>query len=174
MADMRPEPASAPEALEQAIARFAPSVRKFVARRLRASADVDDVTQEVLTRMLRRAQNGPVENVEGYIFQVAANLLAERGRINSRRGAAHAVELDPRLLGEGEEPSPERILQSKQAFEALLEALQELPERTRTMFILNRFEDMSGVEIAKALGVSVSAVEKGIMRAIAHLKSRMP
>jgi DNA-directed RNA polymerase specialized sigma24 family protein len=33
---------------------------------------------------------------------------------------------------------------------------------------------MTGVEIAKALGVSVSTVEKAIMRAIAHLKSRMP
>lgn len=172
MSETRREPKG--ESLEEAIARYHPSVRRFVARRLRSPADVDDVTQEVLARMLRRAQSGPVENVEGYIFQVAAHLLAERGRMNTRRGAAQAVELDPQLLGQGEEPTPERILQGKQAFERALEALQELPERTRTVFMLNRFEDMTGVEIAKALGVSVSTVEKAIMRAIAHLKSRMP
>ena len=55
----------------------------------------------------------------------------------------------------------------------MVEALQELPERARTIFVLNRFEELSAAEIARRLGVSVSTVEKDMMRAIAHLKARL-
>lgn len=42
-------------------------------------------------------------------------------------------------------------------------ALLELPERTRVVFALNRYEEFTYQEIAMRLGVSVSAVEKHMM-----------
>jgi len=48
-----------------------------------------------------------------------------------------------------------------------------LPERTRDIFILFRVEKMRQAEIAKRLGVSVSAVEKHVIRAAAHLARRL-
>ena len=72
-----------------------------------------------------------------------------------------------------EDFSPERILLGREAYARMVEALQELPERARTIFVLNRFEELSAGEIARRLGVSVSTVEKDMMRAIAHLKARL-
>ena len=51
-------------------------------------------------------------------------------------------------------------------------ALHELPERTRVVFTLHRFEEMSYAQIARRLQVSVSAIEKHMIKALAHLARR--
>ena len=51
-------------------------------------------------------------------------------------------------------------------------ALHELPERTRVVFALHRFEEMSYAQIARRLQVSVSAIEKHMIKALAHLARR--
>jgi RNA polymerase sigma factor (sigma-70 family) len=51
--------------------------------------------------------------------------------------------------------------------------LRELPDRTRTIFILARLEDMKHSEIAQRLGISVSAVEKQLTKGLAYLALRM-
>ena len=151
--------------------RYGQAVRRFFSRRLRDGADVEDLTQEVFARLLKRAELGEIANIEGYLFHTAANLLRERARKAARRpgDCFDGAEID----GAVEEFSPERILLGREAYARMVEALQELPERTRTIFVLNRFEELSAAEIARRLGVSVSTVEKDMMRAIAHLKARL-
>jgi len=51
--------------------------------------------------------------------------------------------------------------------------LLELPERTRVVFVLRRLENLSYSEIGLRLGLSVSAVEKHMLRAVRHLATRM-
>ena len=51
----------------------------------------------------------------------------------------------------------------------LLAAMEDLPARTREAFVLHRFEEMQYAAIAGHMGISVSAVEKHIMRAIRRL-----
>jgi RNA polymerase sigma-70 factor (ECF subfamily) len=155
------------------VGAYTAPLRRYLARHVRPRSDLDDVVQEVFARLLRRSGEGGIHNVEGYIFQIAANLLRERGRQRANRNTAPAIELEPSLLGQGEEHSPERILLAKEAGRRLVDALNELPDRTRGVFILNRFEGMAGPEIAERLGISVSGVEKHMMRALAHLKARV-
>ncbi|MDI1296884.1 MAG: sigma-70 family RNA polymerase sigma factor, partial [bacterium] len=64
---------------------------------------------------------------------------------------------------------PDRILAGREALKTALAALERLPERTRTIFVLRRLEGMRYLEIARRLGLSVSAVEKHMVRAVAHL-----
>jgi RNA polymerase sigma factor (sigma-70 family) len=159
------------ERLNAMLVRYWPAIRGFVARRIRSASEVEDVTHEVIARVLKRAESGPIENVEGYLFQAASNLLRERGRQDAMRNSANVIEIQPELLGGEDVQTPERIVLGRDAYRRLTAALNALPERTRTVFILNRFEDMSGTEIAKRLGLSVSAVEKHMMRALAHLRA---
>lgn len=166
---------SAEQQDRQAIAalslRYGQAVRRFFSRRLRDGADVEDLTQEVFARLLKRAEVGEIANIEGYLFHTAANLLRERARKVSRRpgDSFDGAQIEASI----EEFSPERILLGREAYARMVEALQELPERARTIFVLNRFEELSAAEIARRLGVSVSTVEKDMMRAIAHLKARL-
>jgi RNA polymerase sigma-70 factor (ECF subfamily) len=149
---------------------FEPGVRRYFGRRIRDAAAVEDLTQEVFLRLLRRSSLQEIDNATGYIFQVAANLLNEHLRSGMRRIPAASGRSSKEVAEPSEERSPERIFLAREEQERMVVALRELSERTRTILILNRFEELSGTEIAQRLGVSVSLVEKEMMRAIAHLR----
>lgn len=161
------------QAIAELSLRYGQAVRRFFSRRLRDGADVEDLTQEVFARLLKRAELGEIANIEGYLFHTAANLLRERARKAARRPGDAPAFSDEEFAPDHEDFTPERILLGREAYARMVEALQELPERARTIFVLNRFEELSAAEIARRLGVSVSTVEKDMMRAIAHLKARL-
>jgi RNA polymerase sigma-70 factor (ECF subfamily) len=117
-----------------------------------------------------------------YIFQVAANLLRDRARQRVWRHAEGHTSLDAPadILAQGlgghpalvEDREPERVLLAQQSLARALHALEELSERTRHIYILHRLEKMRHKEIAALLGLSVSAVEKHVIRAVTHLAQR--
>ena len=167
MAERRP--ADAP--VEALVARYAGPLRKFFRARVSEPQDADDLVQEVFVRLSERADTLQIENPEAYLFQTAANLLRDRARRAATRAAA-SHELTEQTKVSYEELSPERVLLGKRRVEELIRALMELPERTRTIFMLHRFEDRKYSEIARQLGISTSSVEKHMMDAIRHLKVR--
>ena len=69
--------------------------------------------------------------------------------------------------------SPERILQAKQEASVAVEALKELSPRTRAAFVLIRFEGLSYKAAATRLGISVSAVEKHVTKALRVVSTRL-
>jgi RNA polymerase sigma-70 factor (ECF subfamily) len=156
--------------LAELLVRYRPILARFFQRRIRPESDVDDLIQEVFARLARRGDLAQIGQVEGYIFQVAANLVRERAHKLNRRDLSQ--EGFAAQAGE-EDFSPERILLGEEAIKQVFQALYELPERTRHAFLLHRFEDVKHAEIARRLGVAVSTVEKDIMRAMAHLLKRV-
>jgi len=150
----------------------APLARYFGAR-ARPGMDVEDMVQEVFLRLARRVGDAPVEAVEGYVFAIAASVLTDTYRRAGRRLPAVHGDADlTNTLALAEDRSPERVLLGQEELAAVERALRELPERTRFAFVLSRYEELSYQEIARRLGVSVSAVEKHMMRALAHLARR--
>lgn len=166
-----PDRAREPERLlEQLAQRYRYPLIAFFARRVRSSAEAEDLTQEVFLRMVRRLGEGGVDNVEAFLFRTAVNLLRDR----SRRGktlASREVDFAQRL-GDVDDLSPERLFDSRQSLSQVVAVLAELDERTRDAFILHRLEGMKHAQIAEVLGVSVSSVEKYIVKALALLVKR--
>ena len=71
------------------------------------------------------------------------------------------------LLSEAlvEDREPERVLLSQESLAEVLNALDELGERTRDIFMMYRLERMKHRDIAALYGITVSAVEKHIAKA---------
>lgn len=139
----------------------------FFLRRLRSHSEAEDLTQEVFAR-LAAGGTEQLRSADAFIFQVAANLLRDRSRREKVRfdysAGIRALE------GTGVELiDPSRILAGRRSLAAMAAKLKELPERTRTMFILYRVENMDKRAIAEAFGCSVSTVEKSVGKALAHL-----
>lgn len=146
------------------IARLLPTVRRYLTRRV-ASTEVDDLVQDVAIRLHSRRTTDAIANPAAYLFQVAHSVVTDHARRNQvRHRSAHLT------LEEDHHPvevcSPERVLQGKEDLARLVAAIGELPDRTKQAFVLHRFEEMSYAAIAGHLGISVSAVEKHIMKAI--------
>ena len=147
-----------------------PAVRAFLTRRV-AVDEVDDMVQDVALRLQVCGRDDQIENGRAYLFQVARSVIMDR----RRRDASH-LRARHEPLAEIHHPSddlsPARVLEGKQRLAQVLTALDELPPRTRQAFALHRFERMSYSAIAAHMGVSVSAIEKHIMKAIRHLVTR--
>ena len=138
----------------------------FFRRRVRNPVDAEDLTQETLLRLLRTEQSG--EQPDAYVFQVAQNLLIDRARRNRVRDlhrqsvqADRSAALDP--------IDPSRIAEGRSEIAAFMAALERLPERTRTIFILYRIENMSQDAIGQSVGISASAVKQHVAKAMAIL-----
>jgi RNA polymerase sigma-70 factor (ECF subfamily) len=61
----------------------------------------------------------------------------------------------------------------REALDVIVAAISDLPTRTRDVFVLHRFEEMTCNTIAAEFGMSVSAVEKHIMKALRFLHARL-
>lgn len=150
--------------------RYRQPLTAYFQRRVRSRNEAEDLTQEVFLRLVRRLDVEAIDNPEAFVFQSAVNLLRDR----SRRGKtlqSHLAELT-HYQPDIEELSPERVFDSRQSLTLVMSVLEELDERTRDAFILHRLEGMKHAQIAELMGVSVSSVEKYIIRALALLAKR--
>lgn len=142
--------------------QYGPALRRYFARRANP-VDVDDLVQEVFLMMQSRGAASEIENVQGYLFRTAANVLGQRRR-RATWAWGRQEEIDD-AIGPTDELSPERILIGKEAFDALLEALEDLPPRSALAFMLFRVERLPQEDIARRMGISARAVRALVNRA---------
>jgi RNA polymerase sigma factor (sigma-70 family) len=150
--------------------RFRPALMAFFLRRVRNYPEAEDLTQEVLLRVTQKSETLDSSRPDAYVFQIAANLLRDRNRRNNVRDAyLGGVLADAARV---EERDPDRVLSGKQSLATVAEALRQMPERTRTIFILFRLESLKQREIADMLGVSIRTIEQHVVRASLLLREK--
>lgn len=148
--------------------RYRAPLYAYFLRRTRNSADAEDLMHDVFVRLSRLDPKTDVHNAEAFVFQTAVNLLRDRARrahTKTAAGEVAALEFEPA----SGDPGPERVLQAKVELAKVMAALGALSEKTRAIFVLRRLEQMKCDEIAELYGISVSAVEQHITKALAHL-----
>lgn len=158
---------SAPR-LAQLNERYAGILLRYFSRRGARRDVAEDLVQDVFVRLASRSATTQIENVEAYLMQTASSVWKDHGRrMRSRSEGAHIEFEDPRHGSEG--LSPERVYEGRETVGEVLAALNALNSRTRQVFFLRRFEGMSQKDVARRLAISVSLVEKEMMKAIAHI-----
>lgn len=151
-------------------AAYRPALILYFRRKTRDQNEIEDLVQDVFLRIAARRSIVGIENVGGYVFQTAASVLADRHRRRTVRHADAHVEFDTERHSNTDFDAA-RILESRQSLQMVVAALQTLPERTRDIFVLRRLEGQAYRDIASKFGISVSAVEKHMVRAVQHLVS---
>lgn len=76
------------------------------------------------------------------------------------------------LLSETEYHSNDHLVEAELAVN-IQKAIDELPEKCREVFMLQRFESLKYQEIADRLGISVKTVEAQMSKALQHLRERL-
>ena len=155
--------------------RFRLPLIAYFRRRVSSGSEAEDLTQDVFERVLKVLNHTPVANAEALIFRIAVNLLRDR----ARRQVTHGSEqpLTPETIAAFADAltvdlSPERVVLGETTLADVVAALQELGERTRAIFYLYRLENLKIREIAAIYGISASAVEKHVSKALLHLTRR--
>ena len=155
---------------EELIDRHRAPLLRYFSRKLPDTnrEDLEDLVQDVFVRMARMEDIMRLENPQAFVFKVAGNILKDRQRREIVRASATRSLSDT----QAELRSPERVLLAQQQLEEVRALIDSLPQKVRDAFLLSRLEGLSYNDIAEVLNVSVSSVEKYIMRALKVLASR--
>jgi RNA polymerase sigma factor (sigma-70 family) len=151
---------------------------RFFTLRLRSPAAAEDLVQDIYLRIAAIGRDVEVRNAAAYLYRLGSNLMLDRIR-GERRAAArdHDWREDHRTVRGGEEvaeePAADDAVAARQRLAAIVAILGELPAQTQRVFRMHKFEGLSHAEVAAALGISKSAVEKHCMAVLKRLAERL-
>jgi len=145
---------------------------KYLASKLRCRHKAADVAQEVYLRIFSLENPEEIRHPRAFIYKMASNLAVDsirrqKARLNPGCGTS-AIEQIP-----SPDSSPESIVDARQRLKILRKAIEELPPKRRTVFLLHKFKGFSHAEIAARFGISKNMVEKHIIKAMAYCRKRM-
>ena len=143
--------------------RYSQDVYRFA---LYLSADpslAEEITQETFVRAWVTPGEVRGGTVKTYLLTIARNLYRAERKRSARHVALDSTLPDPR-------PDPEAVAWGRLELEAVLEALQGLPETDRAALLMHAQDDLPYAAIASALGLSTAAVKVRIHRARIKLR----
>lgn len=157
--------------LNKLLATFVNLRPRLVSRaqsRLGSRALAEELVQDTWLRLEGARLDRPVENPAGFIAQVANHAICDHFRKEGRRSEINA-EIRHLLTEDMDELSAERRLIDRQNLRHARAALEELPEKTRRIFLMNRIQNIPHRRIAAHYDMSEEAVHYHIRRALDHL-----
>jgi RNA polymerase sigma-70 factor (ECF subfamily) len=148
------------------VERHLPRAFGLARRMLRDAAEAEDVAQEAMLRLWRQAArwHGGA-TIGGWLYQVTHNLAIDRIR---RRRPTVDPDDAPEIADPGADPE-ERAARLETAA-AVERAIEALPERQRTAITMVHMMEMTNIDAAASMGVSVEALESLLARGRRSLK----
>lgn len=145
---------------------------RILTRRAGGREEARDLVQEAFLRLTRAAESQVLINPEFYLKRITRNLLRDRAKSVSGAAERTHVALEPEVHA-ANDGDPHGILEARQTLARYEAAVMRLKPRTREIYLLHRLDGLSYDQIATELDLSVSAVEKQMMKAIAHIDRAM-
>lgn len=142
---------------------------RFAMRLVGSRDNGEDVVQEAYLRIA--ARGGVLEHPRSYFFTVTRNAAVDF-TLREKREWALRVDMDAVPETALADPYPS-LLERRRTVARLAVLLNELPDACRMAFVLNKLEGYTHAEIAARMGISVSMVEKHMMRALIHCRDLM-
>lgn len=152
--------------------RYHRELLNFLTQQVKDRHTAEDLAQESCLRVLAAQSAGQaVLDMRALLYRIARNLAVDQHR---RAEVRQHDDLD--TLAEHQLPraplqlQPEEQLASQQVIRAYVATIEALPPRCREAFVLQVFDECSHAQIAQQMGISVSMVEKHIVRAMVACK----
>lgn len=141
-------------------------------RRGQTPDEADDLIQEAFLRFEQYAAQNEVREPEGFLVRTVVNLSIDADR-SRRRSRIASVPPEDLAHFPDRTPGPAEVLHAGDRLKKLSAGIGELQPRTRRILLAHRLDGVSYAEIAKSEGITVSAVEKQIAKAILLLTKWM-
>jgi RNA polymerase sigma factor (sigma-70 family) len=167
--------------ISEAVVREQGRLRNFVRKYVSDQSDVEDILQDVFYEFVAAFRMlSPVEHATAWLFRVARNRIIDRFRGKTRdvlRNAPDALPGEGTLDLDELLPSPDAGPEAAYVRSVLLEeiddALLELPEEQREVFVGHELLGYSFQEMAEETGVSVNTLLSRKRYAVLHLRRRL-
>jgi RNA polymerase sigma factor (sigma-70 family) len=167
--------------ISEAIDRDKTRLRNFIRRRVADPSDAEDILQEVFYELVETYRlMKPIEQVGAWLFRVARNRITDLFRKRKPEASTN----DPVAEEEGEFLTWEDLLPSRDAgpeaayartvlLAELEDALEDLPDEQREVFLAHEIEGRSFKDLAAETGLSVNTLLSRKHYAVIHLRGRL-
>lgn len=166
--------------LSEAVARDQPRLRSFIRRYVSDNGEAEDILQDVFYELLQAYRMmKPVEHVTGWLFRVARNRIVDlfrRNRPDSLSNPIESEEKDSLALEDllpSSDDGPEAAYARTVLLEALEDALDELPEEQRSVFIAHEITGTSFKQLSDETGISINTLLSRKRYAVLYLRRRL-
>jgi RNA polymerase sigma-70 factor (family 1) len=139
-------------------------------RKLRDEDVAADIAQELFLRLWQKRRTLLISNPNAYLTTSLKHLIIDhvRTQLQGEQYASHFIHTaSPDTLGTAQ------TVEFSELTESLNLALQQLPDKTREVFILNRFEQLTIREIAIRLDLSEKTIEYHLSRSLTFLRAHL-
>jgi RNA polymerase sigma-70 factor (ECF subfamily) len=172
------------EAFEALVNRYERAVYNLARRIVEDPTDAEDVTQETFLNVLENLERFREEaSFRTWLFRIATHaafkVLRERSRkptvsLEAMLEASEDEEQVPRpeFIADWRD-DPQRLLEQQETRRILEEALHQLDEKYRLVFLLRDVEGLSVRETAEVLGLTESNVKVRLLRARLQLRESL-
>ena len=166
--------------ISEAVEREQPRLRNFIRRRVADDSDVEDILQEVFYELVEAYRGThPVELASAWFYRVARNRIIDLFRkkkpeslnetISGEEGEdLHFEDLLPSL-----DAGPDAVYARTVLLEQLDDALDELPDEQREVFIAHEIEGRSFKDLAEETGLSINTLLSRKRYAVLYLRERL-
>ncbi len=145
-------------------------LKRFLARFFSDSQDIEDVAQEAYLRAYVAEQQKEIEQPKAYLFRIARNLALTQLTQKSKKITDYLEESGASVVIEYGAAADSEV-EAEEALGLYCEAVAALPEKCRQVFLLRKVHGLAHKEIAKRMSLSVSSVEKYLLRGILECKA---
>jgi RNA polymerase sigma-70 factor (ECF subfamily) len=155
------------EAFEHLFSRHTRAMINFAYRFVRNREIAEELAQEIFLRVYQGAGRYEAQaKFTTWLYRVATNVC-----LNEVRKAQFKA--DRRSPEEEAGSIPDMSLEKQAMSRAIKRALGQLPENQRVAFILNKYQELSYVEVAGIMAISAKAVKSLIHRAKEALAEKL-
>jgi RNA polymerase sigma factor (sigma-70 family) len=160
-------------------------LRNFIRKRVADEADAEDILQEVFYEFVQTYRlMKPIEQAGAWLFRVARNRIIDRFRKRRHDPLEETLQTVQHLNEEGERLALDDFLPSPDAgpdaiyvrtllIDALEDAIGELPEEQRAVFIAHEIEGRTFNELAEETGTNINTLLARKRYAVRQLRSRL-
>ena len=152
--------------------RWRKPIRQWLSHRSSVpTADLDDLAQEVFLRLLRYSDDVAIDNPQGYLFRIAANVAnewQERSRLRRPHDDSWLEDLQVEFNDE-----PENTIAREVANKHMQEAVNKLPRRQREVLLLHVNEGLTYKQIAERQGLTYRVILRDLTRAYSQLRMQL-
>ena len=145
----------------------------YAARIVGSREAAEDLVQEAWLRVDGLAVSQTMEHPRGYIYRIVRNLAFDAVRRTNFERRLFIQNDDVARTVSDALASPEASLSHRQELAIVMEALEELPERTREAFSLYRIQGLKLKDVAERLEISVALAHALVFDGLAHCRDRL-
>lgn len=144
----------------------------YARRLIRDGEEAEDIVQEAYAKLFSVDNYARIANPHAFTMRIIHNIAVERFRradFVRIEQSASLMAMDPA----DEEPLPDIVAEDRAELRRVARAIETLPPRCRQALRLRRIEGLPPRKVAEKMGISVSTVEKHLVKGLRLLIDRL-